>query len=115
MSEVNYILSVHPNSSGYIATCDADVHEIEHFEGKIDFNKIKIHGGGGTDFRPLFKKIEEKNIRPSVMVFFTDGDATYPEEAPKYPVMFVIKSKYNKPAPFGISVFFREGENYDVL
>jgi len=115
MSEVNYILSVHPNSSGYIATCDADVYEMVHFEGKIDLNQVKIHGGGGTDFRPLFKKIEEKNIRPSVMVFFTDGDATYPEEAPKYPVMFVIKSKYNKPAPFGISVFFREGENYDVL
>jgi predicted metal-dependent peptidase len=106
MSEVNAILTSYPNSRGILATCDAAVHEFQEFEGPIDVRKIELHGGGGTDFRPLFARIEKEGIVPKVMVFFTDGDATYPSVPPNYPVLFVIKNSNKKEAPFGMSVFY---------
>jgi len=110
MSEVNAILTSYPNSRGILATCDAAVHEFEKFEGPIDVRKIELHGGGGTDFRPLFERIEKEGITPKVMVFLTDGDATYPTTPPNYPVLFVIKNSNRKEAPFGISVFYEDEE-----
>jgi predicted metal-dependent peptidase len=111
MSEVNAILTSYPNSRGILATCDAAVHEFQKFEGPIDVRKIELHGGGGTDFRPLFERIEKEGITPKVMVFFTDGEATYPSIPPDYPVLFVIKNSNKKEAPFGMSVFYGDEDD----
>ncbi len=56
---------------------------------------IEIIGRGGTDFRPVFDRIEvlkkEKKLRNvSGLVYFTDGDGIYPQEAPEYPTAVVF-------------------------
>ncbi len=57
--------------------------------------KVKVQGRGGTDFRPVFRRIEElsrdkffTNLRG--LLYFTDGDGIYPETPPKYKTAFVI-------------------------
>ena len=53
-----------------------------------------IHGRGGTDFRPPFMMMrewmKESGEKPALMVFFTDGYGPFPEEAPPWPVIFVV-------------------------
>ena len=52
-------------------------------------------GGGGTDFRPAFRHVdrlieEGKLERLGGVLYFTDGYGVFPEEAPPYPVTFVM-------------------------
>ena len=50
--------------------------------------KTKIKGGGGTIFDKCFERLNE--IKPDIVVFFTDGYADYPKEPPDYPVVWVM-------------------------
>jgi predicted metal-dependent peptidase len=108
MSELNGILRSFRNVSGYITACDADVHDFFEFDSNSDVVSMKVHGGGGTDFRPVFNRIKEKWLTPACVVFFTDGDGTFPPETdyPDYPVLWVIKNSQKTEAPFGITVYF---------
>jgi len=108
MSELNGILRSFRNVSGYVTACDADVHDFFEFDSNNDVASMKVHGGGGTDFRPVFNRIKEKWLTPACVVFFTDGDGTFPPEAdyPDYPVLWVIKNSQKTEASFGITVYF---------
>jgi predicted metal-dependent peptidase len=65
--------------------------------------------GGGTDFCSLFEMIAEEPEPPKVMIFFTDMEATYPEEEPSFPVIFMnTKNGSVVDPPFGVVL------NYDV-
>ena len=49
-------------------------------------------GFGGTDFRPVFKRIEEyekQGNKVDLLVYFSDFYGDYPETKPDYPVYFV--------------------------
>lgn len=60
----------------------------------------QIKGMGGTDFRPVFKYLDEQSIDPACMVFLTDLDGPFPDEEPSYPVLWAACGTSNK-APFG--------------
>lgn len=54
-------------------------------EWKEYLKHIKIQGGGGTDFRPVFQYVNKmivdrtlKNLK--ALLYFTDGDGIYPRE-----------------------------------
>jgi predicted metal-dependent peptidase len=59
----------------------------------------KLPGGGGTDFTPVFRWVADEGMRPDALIYFTDGDGRFPERAPDYPVLWLIKG--NKPVPWG--------------
>ncbi len=61
-----------------------------------------IHGGGGTDFRPVFDWIERERINPDLLVWFTDAEGRFPEREPAYPVVWLVKGKAR--VPFGIRI-----------
>jgi len=69
--------------------CDAAVNHVDEFE-QYDDLVFNIRGGGGTDFRPPFKYIEEHNIQPKCMVYLTDGYGTFPKEQPRFPVLWLM-------------------------
>lgn len=56
-------------------------------------------GGGGTDFRPLFEWVAAEQLRPDLLVYFTDAEGEFPEYAPDYPVLWLVKGK--APVPWG--------------
>jgi predicted metal-dependent peptidase len=90
----------------HFLSCDAQAYQVttyDRFE-EPDWLDMPIHGGGGTDFRPVFKLIEEyreeKGVRPALLVYFTDTMGSFPEEEPNYSVIWVCNYRTGK-VPWG--------------
>ncbi len=58
-----------------------------------------IDGGGGTDFRPVFNWAECLDRTPDLLIYFTDAEGAFPQQAPYYPVIWLVKGKH--PTPWG--------------
>lgn len=70
------------------------------FEPWEEFTLPKeIFGGGGTDFRPVFKWADKLDRTPELLLYFTDAEGVFPEVAPYYPVIWLVKGKH--PIPWG--------------
>lgn len=52
-----------------------------------------VEGGGGTDFRPVFRWAETLDRTPDLLIYFTDAEGMYPEAPPYYPVIWLVKGK----------------------
>ncbi|MGD9385940.1 MAG: VWA-like domain-containing protein [Thioalkalispiraceae bacterium] len=76
--------------------CDAELAEKGPwtFEPWEEFNLPgDIQGGGGTDFRPVFEWAETLDRSPDLLIYFTDAVGRFPEAAPYYPVIWLVKGK----------------------
>lgn len=80
---------------------DSEVSHHDEF-GPDDTVKIKLHGGGGTAFSPIFRYIKEKGIEPVACVVLTDLECNDFGPAPNYPVLWMSSNppEYSK-APWG--------------
>jgi predicted metal-dependent peptidase len=102
LSELRGILSTFRSFRVRMLACDAAVHTDVTATSLDDFDsfRVKVKGGGGTDFRPVFEALE--GDRTQVLVYLTDGYGTYPESPPPYDVIWVISSEGDeKRPPFG--------------
>ena len=86
--ELRGILDDVKPSRVHLVWCDAQVHHVDEVEDTSDLVGLKPHGGGGTDFRPVFTWIDEHDIRPEALVYLTDGYGAFPSDAPAYPVVW---------------------------
>lgn len=77
---------------------DSEVSHVESYEQHDDLD-IKPHGGGGTDFAPVFEKIIELGINPVAIVFLTDLCCHSFGDQPDAPVLWVTTDPGK--APFG--------------
>ena len=57
----------------------------------------QLQGGGGTDFRPVFNWVEQQDMMPDLLVYFTDAEGEFPAFAPNYPVIWLVKGKAKAP------------------
>ncbi|MDX2507099.1 MAG: VWA-like domain-containing protein [Gammaproteobacteria bacterium] len=60
---------------------------------------VKLTGGGGTRFTPVFDWVEKQEMRPDLLVYFTDAEGEFPEQEAQYPVIWLVKGK--APVPWG--------------
>jgi len=60
---------------------------------------IQFKGGGGTRFTPVFDWVEKQEMRPDLLVYFTDAEGEFPAAEPYYPVIWLVKGK--APVPWG--------------
>ena len=51
----------------------------------------ELSGGGSTRFEPVFDWVNTQDYQPDVLVYFTDGQGSFPTAAPSYPVIWMIK------------------------
>lgn len=79
--------------------CDTKIQRIDEFLAMDELEFHPMHGGG-TDFRPPFKHIEEHEVQPKALIYFTDCYGVFPDEEPDYPVLFVSVVPNSK-VPFG--------------
>lgn len=77
---------------------DSEVSHVESYEQHDDLD-IRPHGGGGTDFAPVFEKITELGINPVAIVFLTDLCCHSFGNQPDAPVLWVTTDPGE--APFG--------------
>ena len=50
--------------------------------------ELRAAGRGGTSFEPAFRWVEERDLRPSCLIYLTDMKGAFPERAPAYPVLW---------------------------
>lgn len=77
--------------------CDTKIHREDTFE-RGDAIDIHAVGRGGTDFRPVFERLESEP--PVVLIYLTDMDGAFPNAAPEYPVIWCVSGRTDT-APFG--------------
>ena len=96
-----------------VIQCDATITKVETFDDYNQLNPNKaweVTGGGGTDFRPVFRYINaHSELNPSLLIFITDGCGIYPKRAPAYPVMWLLTHNGSCDVEWGMKVRFREG------
>ena len=56
---------------------------------------------GGTNFIPVFEKIEEEDLKPAIFVGFTDLEGPFPMNPPNYPVVWCRPQGWKSDAPWG--------------
>jgi predicted metal-dependent peptidase len=84
----------------HVVWCDAKVHKVDTVDDSQDISALKPHGGGGTDFRPVFDWIDTQPGQPDALVYLTDGLGSFPDGPPPYPVIWGAIRKGVK-YPFG--------------
>lgn len=83
----------------HIIQCDSNIQMDTKISSEVEFHdfiqKGEIKGYGATDFRPVFKHVEElknngefENLKG--LIYFTDGYGIYPENIPDYDVIFAF-------------------------
>jgi predicted metal-dependent peptidase len=88
MSEVSGILEdIRPKRLACVM-CDAVVRVVHELDDASSLRDIKLVGGGGTDFRPVFDWITEQGASPDALVYLTDGMGCFPFQQPNYPVIW---------------------------
>lgn len=90
-SEIKSIVDEVRPSKVRVIYCDSRIAHIDEF-GPDDELQFAAHGGGGTDFRPPFRWLEENQIVPRALVYLTDGYGPFPEQEPDFPVMWAINN-----------------------
>jgi predicted metal-dependent peptidase len=88
-----------------VMDCDTRVAQVQIFErgDAVDFDLQPVRGGGGTSFVDPFRRLADEGIQPAFLVYLTDMDGRFPDEAPAYPVLWASTTplKRAKRAPFG--------------
>lgn len=83
----------------HIIQCDEDIQEDIKITSREEFDHylqtMAIKGLGGTDFRPVFQRVDEMirdgefaNLKG--LIYFTDGYGLFPERMPAYKTAFVF-------------------------
>ena len=112
LSEVAGITETFPAFNIHLFTFDTEVYNPTTFDNDsiVDITEYQIYGGGGTDFRVIFKYLKENDIAPDRLIIFTDldcysyGDANYAET-----LWIAFDRGYKAPdAPFGQTVRYTE-------
>lgn len=72
---------------------DDQVRDVQEFERGEEL-RLNLVGGGGTDFKPGFVWLEEHHeVRPDVVVYFTDGCCSrFPDSCP-VPLMWIVNGR----------------------
>lgn len=98
LGEVTSMMEQYPNYEIDLITADAKIQSVKTFlpgEPLV----YEVSGGGGTDFRPVFEYIDRHIDYPTLLLYFTDGEGTYPKDEVTYDVLWVMPEE--KKVPFG--------------
>lgn len=76
----------------YLIYCDCQVNKVIVIDQNDTELPTKLYGGGGTDFRPVFNYLEQEQIEPTCVIYFTDGYcSSFPKQTSiNYPVCWII-------------------------
>jgi len=72
-AHANRILELCGPEKVVVIYCDADVAHVDEYEPDDFPVQLTPHGGGGTSFKPVFDYVDEHDIDPELVVYFTDG------------------------------------------
>ncbi|QQP89842.1 hypothetical protein IGS68_00745 [Skermanella sp. TT6] len=62
---------------------------------------LRLQGGGGTDFRPMFTHLQDGGDAPDGIIILTDGFGRAPPGPPPCPVLWVLTADGRQPVDWG--------------
>jgi predicted metal-dependent peptidase len=104
MEEFKTIMQNFPSVKIELIIADAKVHAHHTFQGgeRMDF---RLKGGGGTDYRPTFDYVEANLPMTTMLLYFTDGEGSYPRIPPNYEVLWALSREAKVPFGRGMVIF----------
>lgn len=85
-----------------VVQCDDDIQSVKEYEAFEDFEDptlVDVYGRGGTDFRPIFKWIDENESgSPSILIHATDGYGIFPKIC-SVPVLWLLTRNHASNLP----------------
>lgn len=89
-----------------LLTCDAEVHESRVVGNIADLVRKGLLGGGGTNFFPIFKHLQQQPVKPDLLYVFTDGCGPAPSKPLPWPTIWILVGPYAKsPCSWGRQIY----------
>ena len=98
LSEVNFLMSMVSHYQIELIVCDEKIHSHRTFYSGETLD-LKIKGGSGTSFRPVFEFVKREFDDVKLLLYFTDLKGKFPFEEPSYSVKWI--SPKTEDIPFG--------------
>ncbi len=109
VSESHSIINSIARVKMHLIECDMVIQDTTVIEegqnitgGDLPWEGKELKGRGGTSFIPVFEHIEEEQLRPDLLIYFTDGYGSFPKFEPNYPVIWMMTTEMEP--PFGIQI-----------
>jgi predicted metal-dependent peptidase len=80
--------------------CDMRVRHVDYLQPGETFDRIEVHGRGGTRFQPAFDWIADSGLLFRAVVYATDLDCSDEPQDPGLPVIWLTPNR-NRTMPFG--------------
>lgn len=110
-SEINAIRNDLLPSKIIVIYFDSAVLKVESFEQDAEI-VLKMQGGGGTAFSPVFQTVNKMPESPLAVIFLTDLCCSDFGPIPDYPVLWaVLESSQIEKVPFGEIIKIHESES----
>ena len=87
---------------------DTRVQSVQTFTRQNLPLRLAPAGGGGTDYRPVTAYIEENDLAPTCMIWFTDLECDRFPEEPAFPVLWLAEQPNGTTPPFGETGYLKE-------
>ncbi len=98
LAELYEIMQVFTHYVIELIECDASIQNIQRLT-PMEPLEPTLKGGGGTDFRPVFEHIADENEDFKFLIYFTDGQGTFPNYEPLIDTLWVTLKEVD--VPFG--------------
>ncbi len=100
---------------------DTRIHNADEMKQYLD--SFAVDGGAGTDFRPVFRYVQELQARGELrnlrgLIYFTDGKGHYPERPAPYETAFVFfREDYRDlyVPSWAIKVYLGDGDELELV
>lgn len=80
---------------------DCRIQSVTRGRGRDMLRRVQPRGGGGTDFRPVGRWLEEEGLRPTCLIWFTDLECDQFPPAPPCPTLWLVWGDNDRQPPFG--------------
>lgn len=101
ISEIKAILGSYDKVKIKLTFCDTEATPFLEMD-EYDPKNIRPVGGGGTDFRPVFRLIEKEESKPQALLYFTDMYGEFPNKSfSGYDTIWISTTGRETRAPFG--------------
>jgi predicted metal-dependent peptidase len=104
LSEFQGVLDLCRPEKMLLIDCDTQVHQTKEYFPGDSLLEFVPQGGGGTDFRPIFRAAEQLPEPPACLIFLTDLWGTFPDTPPDFPVLWANFGDPTEKAPFGTTI-----------